>query len=133
VQQALHVLERRACRVLKHCRATQPYVPHCSEDEEALRKRIIELARAYGRYGYRRMTALLQREGWAVNHKRVERLWRQEGLQVPQKQPKRESPCKTPIVLSNWRRLMKGFLNSISKRRRRTGSPSIGSTEHFIT
>jgi len=87
VQQALHVSERRACRVLKHCRATQQYVPHCSEDEEALRQRIIELARAYGRYGYRRMPALLQREGWAVNHKRVERLWRQEGLKVPQKQP----------------------------------------------
>jgi transposase InsO family protein len=75
VQQALHVSKRRACRVLKHCRATQQYVPHCSEDEEALRQRIIELARAYGRYGYRRMPALLQREGWAVNHKRVERLW----------------------------------------------------------
>ena len=90
VQQALHVSERRACRVLKHCRATQQYVPHCSEDEEALRQRIIELARgAYGGYGYRRMTTLLQREGWAVNHKRVERLWRQEGLKVPQKQPKR--------------------------------------------
>ncbi len=51
--------------------------------------RIVELASDYGRYGYRRVTALLRREGWAVNHKRVERLWRQEGLKVPQKQPKR--------------------------------------------
>jgi transposase InsO family protein len=47
------------------------------------------LATQYGRYGYRRVTALLHREGWQVNHKRVERIWRQEGLKVPQKQPKR--------------------------------------------
>ena len=59
-------------------------------DERNLIKRIIELATQYGRYGYRRITALLQREGWQVNHKRVERLWRREGLKVPQKQPKRK-------------------------------------------
>lgn len=47
------------------------------------------LAHAYGRYGYRGMTALLQQKGWRANHKRVARLWRQEGLKVPQKQPKR--------------------------------------------
>lgn len=89
VQQTLQVSERRACRVLKHCRATHQYVVQQPDDEAPLRTRIIELARAYGRYGYRRITALLQREGWAVNHKRVERIWRQEGLKVPQKQPKR--------------------------------------------
>ena len=50
---------------------------------------IIRLARQYGRYGYRRIAALLRVEGWRVNHKRVERLWRQEGLKVPKKQPKR--------------------------------------------
>jgi transposase InsO family protein len=50
---------------------------------------IIELARQYGRYGYRRITALLRRAGWAVNKKRVERIWRREGLKVPAKQPKR--------------------------------------------
>jgi transposase InsO family protein len=54
-----------------------------------LAARIIELSTEYGRYGYRRITALLQREGWKVNHKRVERIWRSEGLKVPQKQPKR--------------------------------------------
>ena len=53
-------------------------------------KRIVEIASEYGRYGYRRVTALLHREGWQVNHKRVERIWRQEGLKVPQKQPKRK-------------------------------------------
>ncbi len=52
-------------------------------------KRVIELATKYGRYGYRRITALLRQEGWRVNHKRVERVWRQEGLKVPKKQPKR--------------------------------------------
>ena len=50
---------------------------------------MIEFAMTYGRYGYRRVTALLRREGWRVNHERVERLWRREGLKVPQKQPKR--------------------------------------------
>jgi transposase InsO family protein len=52
-------------------------------------ERITELATQYGRYGYRRITAMLRHEGWQVNHKRVERIWRQEGLKVPQKQPKR--------------------------------------------
>jgi transposase InsO family protein len=52
-------------------------------------ERIIELATQYGRYGYRRITAMLRQEGWWVNHKRVERIWRQEGLKVPKKQPKR--------------------------------------------
>ena len=50
---------------------------------------ITELAMKYGRYGYRRITALLKQKGWQVNHKRVERIWRREGLKVPQKQPKR--------------------------------------------
>ena len=50
---------------------------------------IIDWARQYGRYGYRRVTALLRAEGWRVNHKRVERIWRREGLKVPAKQPKR--------------------------------------------
>ena len=50
---------------------------------------VVSLATRYGRYGYRRITALLRNDGWEVNHKRVERIWRQEGLKVPQKQPKR--------------------------------------------
>jgi len=85
----LAVSDRRACRVIGQCRATQHYRPHRPDDESALRQRIVELARAYGRYGYLRITALLRQEGWRVNHKRVERIWRQEGLKVPQKQPKR--------------------------------------------
>ena len=58
-------------------------------DEDALTTAIIRLASQYGRYGYRRITALLRMEGWHVNHKRVERIWRREGLKVPAKQPKR--------------------------------------------
>ena len=85
----LAVSERRVCWVVAQCRATQQYVPNRPDDEEVLRARIVVLARDYGRYGYRRMTALVQQEGWRVNHKCVERIWRQEGLKVPQKQPQR--------------------------------------------
>ena len=81
--------ERRACRVLAQPRSTQRRQAVVGADEGALVERIVELAMQHGRYGYRRITALLRHEGWAVNHKRVERIWRQEGLKVPQKQPKR--------------------------------------------
>ena len=81
--------ERRACAVVGQARATERYVPRESSDEQALRARIVALATRFGRYGYRRVAALLSREGWHVNHKRVERLWREEGLRVPAKQPKR--------------------------------------------
>ncbi len=60
-----------------------------ADDEALLTVAIIRLASEYGRYGYRRVTALLRREGWRVNHKRIERIWRREGLKVPPKQPKR--------------------------------------------
>ena len=64
-------------------------MPTTPDDEAALTAEIIALARQYGRYGYRRITALLRPAGWWVNHKRVERIWRREGLKVPPKQPKR--------------------------------------------
>jgi len=83
------VSERRVCRVLGQPRSTQRYQRRQPEDEETLTRRIISLASDYGRYGNRRVTALLREEGWLVNHKRVERIWRQEGLKVPAKQPKR--------------------------------------------
>ncbi len=85
----LPVSERRACRVLGQARATQRRRAQVPDDEPRLVHRIVELATQYGRYGYRRVTGLLRGEGWTVNHKRVERLWRREGLKVPQKQPKR--------------------------------------------
>ena len=83
------VSERRACQVLGQPRATQRRPRVVPNDEPRLVERMVELATRYGRYGYRRITILLRRDGWRVNHKRVERLWRQEGLKVPQKQPKR--------------------------------------------
>ena len=87
--ECLDVSQRRACRVLGQSRMTQRYLPQVRDDEEPLTQRVIELAAMYGRYGTPRITALLRSEGWAVNHKRVERIWRQAGLKVPQKQPRR--------------------------------------------
>ena len=89
VQEVLDVSERRVCRVLGQHRSTQRYKKRIAEDEEILSERIVALASEYGRYGYRRITAMLRQEGWRVNHKRVERIWRKEGLKVPEKQPKR--------------------------------------------
>ena len=83
------ISERRACRALEQPRATQRYSTAVADDEETLTTALVQLAGRYGRYGYRRVSALLQREGWRVNHKRVERIWRREGLKVPAKQPKR--------------------------------------------
>ena len=60
-----------------------------ADDEEELRMAVVGLASRYGRYGYRRVAAMLREEGWRVNHKRVERIWRGEGLKVPGRQPKR--------------------------------------------
>jgi transposase InsO family protein len=89
VQAQLGVSERRACRALDQARTTQRRSPQIKDDEPRLVARIIELACQFGRYGYRRITALLRGEGWRVNRKRVARIWRQEGLKVPEKQPKR--------------------------------------------
>ena len=74
---------------MRMSRSTCRYAPLERDDEMPLTKRIIELASMFGRYGYRRITAMLRLEGWRVNHKRVERIWRREGLRVPKKQPKR--------------------------------------------
>ena len=70
-------------------RTTQRRVRKVASDEGALRGDIVRLASRFGRYGYRRVTDMLRIEGWGVKHKRVERIWRQEGLKVPQRQPKR--------------------------------------------
>ena len=85
----LGVSQRLACRVLDQHRSTQRKARRTADDEAALTQAIIALATRYGRYGYRRITALLHAEGWCCNHKRVERIWRAEGLKVPARQPKR--------------------------------------------
>ena len=81
--------ERHACRLLGQWRGTQRYRPLRRTEEDALTRAIIALATQYGRYGYRRITALLQSAGWQVGKDRVQRIWRREGLKVPQRQPKR--------------------------------------------
>jgi len=85
----LGLAERRVCRVLGQPRSTQRYQRQPPDDDAPLTAAIIELASAYGRYGYRQITGMLRNDGWRVNHKRVERIWRQEGLKVPKKQPPR--------------------------------------------
>jgi putative transposase len=81
--------ERWACRLVNQPRGTQRYQPARREDEDRLTRAIVSLAMQYGRYGYRRITALLQHAGWRVGKDRVERIWRREGLKVPQKQKPR--------------------------------------------
>ena len=79
----LGVSERRACRVIEQARATHRHRCVTPTDEPRLVDRMIEVATTYGRYGYRWVAGLLRGEGWHVHHKRVERLWRREGLKVP--------------------------------------------------
>ena len=85
----MEISERRACKVLEQPRSTQRHKPMVRDDEQALTNDIVGLATRFGRYGYRRITALLRHAGWDVNHKRVERIWRREGLKVPARQPRR--------------------------------------------
>ena len=82
--------ERWACAALGVSRSVQRYKKRRKTDEEAhLRREIIELAHRHHQYGSRRITNLLRAAGWRVNHKRVERIWREEGLQVPHRVQKR--------------------------------------------
>ena len=85
----LQVSERRACRAIGQVRSCYRYRPRPDASQARLRERIIALAKAYGRYGYRTVTDLVRQEGWGVGKDRVYTIWRQEGLQVPKKQPKR--------------------------------------------
>jgi len=83
------VSERRACAVLGQPRSTQRYMAKVKDDERAIVKRMHELVRRWPRFGYRRIHALLRRDGFRINRKRTYRLWRKEGFRVPQKQRKR--------------------------------------------
>jgi transposase InsO family protein len=74
---------------LGQARTTQRRRSRRQADEEALREDVVKVTGRFGRYGYRMVTGLLRTGGWVVNHKRVERIWREEGLKVPKKQPKR--------------------------------------------
>ena len=83
------VSERRACEAVEQPRSTQRYEPQEAADEGPLLKRMLVLVRLHPRYGYRRIWALLRREGFVVNRKRIWRLWRREGLKIPEEQRKK--------------------------------------------
>ena len=86
IRRKYRLSERHACRIVSQPRGTQRYVPTARADEDGLTKVIVTLASQYGRYGYRRITALLRTGGWRVGKDRVQRIWRREGLKVPRKQ-----------------------------------------------
>jgi putative transposase len=94
-QQTFEISERRACRVLEQPRSSQRYVFTRVGKDAALVERMVALSRKNPRYGYRRVWALLRREGWEVNKKRIQRLWREAGLRVPTKERKRRRPTGT--------------------------------------
>ena len=77
------------CRVLGQPRSTQRYTPRCRDDWALLVQRTVELATLFGWHGYRTIQALLEREGWQIGLERLRRIWSEEGLKLPQKQPKR--------------------------------------------
>jgi putative transposase len=109
---ALAVSQRRACKTLGQVRSSQRHESRKRNEEDAARMRIIALAKEYGRYGYRMNCAMMRMEDWKVNHKYVYRVWREEGLKVPSKQPKRalvtdassgRSTSSTSIRMKPWR------------------------------
>ena len=97
MREVLGVSERRACRALGQHRSTQRKIPCGLPDEERLTEDIIALTREYGHYGYRMIAGMLNNSGWHVNHKRVERIWRREGLKVPHKQKKKGRLWMNPL------------------------------------
>jgi transposase InsO family protein len=123
------VSERPACQVLGQARSTQRGQRVLPDEQARPRARVMDLATQYGRYGYRRITGILHNQGWQVNHKRVERIWRQEGLKVPQKQPKRrrlwlnDGSCVRlrPASVDRGRTLASAGTTVLSSRRRRSG------------
>ncbi|GAA3227948.1 hypothetical protein GCM10020256_39710 [Streptomyces thermocoprophilus] len=89
LQERLGLSQRRACRIVGQHRSTQRYQPADADPDSDLRERLRRFARAHPRWGYRRAHAVLVREGLVVNRKKIQRLWREEGLRVPAKRSKR--------------------------------------------
>jgi len=87
VREGLQISERRACRALGQTRSSQRRQARLRDDEDALTAAVVGLARSFGRYGYKRITDLLQMAGWSVNAKRVQRIWRAQGLKIPNASP----------------------------------------------
>lgn len=91
VEKVMEVSERRACKLIAQPRTTQRYKPRDPDKDRPLIDAMKRLAKEYPRYGYRFITAKLRQHGWCVNHKRVQRLWRKEGLQVPYRRKRKKS------------------------------------------
>jgi putative transposase len=98
LQDRLGLSERRACRYVGQHRSTQRHVAAVADDEQALRAELRRISRRRPRWGYRRAHQLLLDEGWQLNRKRTQRLWREEGLRVPQRRRKRQrlGTCTVP-------------------------------------
>jgi putative transposase len=90
LQERFEMSERRACLIAGQHRSTQRHCPQRGLGDDALRARLRELSRSRPRWGYRRAWAILNQEGWAVNRKKIQRIWREEGLRVPQRAKKRQ-------------------------------------------
>ncbi len=90
LQERLSVSERRACRITGQHRSTQRHRPRMTDRDDALRARLRDLSRKHPRWGYRRAWASLRGEGWEANRKKIQRLWREEGLRVPPRRRKRQ-------------------------------------------
>ena len=103
LQDRLGVSERRACQIAGQHRSTQRREPVVAEDDAALRGRLRELSRKRPRWGYRRAHADLVGEGWQINRKRVQRVWREEGLRVPQRRRKRQRLGHSTVPASRLR------------------------------
>ena len=103
LEDRLGLSERRACQIAGQHRSTQRREPVVAEDDAALRARLRELSRERPRWGYRRAHADLLAEGWLVNRKRVQRLWREEGLRVPRRRRKRRRLGDSTVPASRLR------------------------------
>ena len=100
LQDRLGLSERRACQIAGQHRSTQRHGPRWAPDESALRGRLREISRERPRWGYRRAHARLREEGWCLNRKRTQRLWREEGLRVPQRRRKRQRLGESTVPAS---------------------------------
>jgi len=110
LQDRLGLSERRACRITGQTRSTQRHLPQVAPDDQALRKCLRDLSAERPRWGYRRAHAHLLREGWSLNRKRVQRIWREEGLRVPAKAKKRRRIGDSTV---SARRLSAQFPNHV--------------------
>ena len=99
LQDRFGVSERRACKVLSQHRSTQRHRPRRNFDEEHLRQRLRAMSTKFPRFGYRRIHAMLIRDGYVCNRKRIQRLWRDEGLHVPRRKPRRMKHRRSPVLV----------------------------------